>query len=165
MGRLMGRGRQDERGRIKTSAVPRGGRRQPRLRFGALRRGTQAFTLVEALVAMGVFAIGLAALMPLVVANVRANDSAAVRSRAVSLAQGQAEELRALEYEVLRTLAAAPPAPRVVEGIYTVELAFPVAPALAGDEDDLSRILVTIGWNLGARGAGEVSFLTAKARY
>ncbi|MEW6490064.1 MAG: prepilin-type N-terminal cleavage/methylation domain-containing protein [Thermodesulfobacteriota bacterium] len=152
-------------GRMMALAVPRGARRPSGLRLGALRRGTRAFTLVEALVAMAVFSVGLATLMPLVIANLRANDGAAVRSRAVSLAQGQAEELRALEYELLRTLAAAPPAPRVVGGIYTVELAFPVAPPLAGDEDDLTRILVSVGWDLGARGTGEVSFLTAKARY
>lgn len=127
------------------------------------RRG--GFTLVEALVAMGVFAVGLATLVPLVVATLRANDGAAVRSRAVSLAQGRTEELRSLEYDQVLGLAAAPPAPQTVEDIYTATVAFPGAPALAGDEDDLVRVLVTVGWDLGARGAGEVAFLTTRARY
>jgi type II secretory pathway pseudopilin PulG len=133
--------------------------------MGLSRSRRAGFTLVEALVAMGVFALGLATLMPLVIANLRANDGAAVRSRAVSLAQGRAEEIRSLEYDQVLGLAAAPPAPQTVEGIYTATVAFPGAPALAGDDDDLVRVLVTVGWDLGARGAGEVSFLTARARY
>jgi type II secretory pathway pseudopilin PulG len=120
---------------------------------------------VESLVAMGVVSVGLATLMPLVVANVRANDGAAVRSRAVSVAQGRAEELRTLEYAVLRHLVAAPPAPQTVDGIYTVELAFPPVPPLGGDDADLTRVLVTVRWDVGGRGSGKVSLVTAKARY
>lgn len=133
--------------------------------MGVSERRRRGFTLVEALVAMGVFAVGLATLMPLVIANLRANDGAAVRSRAVSLAQGRAEEIRTLEYDQVLGLAAAPPGPETVEGIYTATVAFPGAPALAGDEDDLVRVLVTVGWDLGGRGAGEVSLLTTRARY
>ncbi len=114
---------------------------------------------------MGIFSVGIAILMPLVIANVRTNDGAAVRSKAVSLAQSRSEELRTLEYAEIRALAAAPPAAQRVDGTYTVELDFPEVPSLDGDEDDLTRVLVRVRWDLGGRGAGAVFFLTARARY
>lgn len=120
------------------------------------------FTLVEALVAMAIFAVGLAALMPMVVANVRANSGAAVRSRAVALAQEKAEELRATAYDAVLALA---PGTETVEGTFTRQWDFPAVPALAGDANDLRRIAVMVDWDLGPRGAGSVTVVTTKARY
>ncbi len=122
----------------------------------------RGFTLVEALVAMAIFALGLAALMPMVVANVRANSGAAVRTRAVSLAQEKAEEIRAMAYDAVLGLA---PGNEAVETVFTRRWDFPAVPALVGDANDLRRIAVTVDWDLGPRGAGAVTVVTTKARY
>ncbi|MBE0618393.1 MAG: prepilin-type N-terminal cleavage/methylation domain-containing protein [Proteobacteria bacterium] len=127
---------------------------------GTTRR--RGFTLVEALVAMAIFAIGLAALMPLVIANVRANSGAAIRTRGVALAQEKAEEIRALPYD---TALAMTPGTETVEAIYTRAWSFPAVPPLAGDGNDLRRVAVTVNWNAGPRGSGSVTFVTTKARY
>ncbi len=125
-------------------------------------RPDRGFTLVEALVAMAVFALGLSALMPLAVTNVRANQGAGVRTQAVALAQEKVEHLRALSYEEVLALA---PGSETVDQVFTRAWSFPPAPLLAGDGTDFRRVLVTVGWDLGPRGVGSVSLLTSKARY
>jgi len=122
----------------------------------------RGFTLVEALVAMAIFAIGLAGLMPLVISNVRANDAAAVRTGAVAVAQEKAEEMRALPYDALLAMAAGT---ETVDTVYTRSWDFPATPALAGDGNDVRRVAVTVAWDLGPRGAGSVTLVTSKARY
>lgn len=126
-----------------------------------LPRG-RGFTLVEALVAMAVFALGLSALMPLAVTNVRANQGAGVRTQAVALAQQKLEHVRALAYDDVLALAAGT---ETVDGVFTRSWSFPPPPLLAGDGTDIRRVLVTVSWDLGPRGAGSVSLLTSKARY
>jgi len=120
------------------------------------------FTLVEALVAMAIFAIGLAGLMPMVIANVRSNSGAAVRSRAVALAQEKAEEIRATAYD---TVLATASGTETVDTVYTRRWDFPAFPALAGDGNDLRRVAISVDWDLGPRGAGSVTVVTTKARY
>ncbi|MDW7711409.1 MAG: prepilin-type N-terminal cleavage/methylation domain-containing protein [Deferrisomatales bacterium] len=132
--------------------------------LGRAPPGARGFTLVEALVAVAVFSVGLVSLAPLVVANVRANDEAAVRTRAVCVAQDRAEDLRGMDYPAVRSLAAAP-SPPANDGVYSVELAFPPVPAVEGDEDDLTRVRVTVRWEPARGGAREVSFVTTRARY
>jgi Tfp pilus assembly protein PilV len=117
---------------------------------------------VETLVAMGVFAIGISALMPLVVGTVRANESAAVRSRGVALAQAKIEDFRALPYDDVVNLAAGN---EVLPGGYTRRWEAIAAPAVAGDGNDLRRLLVTVSWNLPGRGAGSAALVASRARY
>lgn len=125
-------------------------------------RRTRGFTLVEVLVAVAIFALGLAALMPLVIANVRANDSAGVRTRAVALAQEKVEEIRAMTFDSVLALA---PGTETVDTVYTRSWDFPATPALAGDGNDLRRVAVSVAWSMGGRGSGSVTLVTTKARY
>ena len=125
-------------------------------------RRDEGLTLVELVVAVAVFGLGLAALMPMVVGTVRANDVAAVRSRAVALAQEKVEDFRALQYEEVLAVAAGA---ETLGGIYTRSWQPLAVPALAGDGNDLRRLAVTVSWNLPGRGAGGVTLLTARARY
>ncbi len=120
------------------------------------------YTLVELLIAAAVFAVGLAALMPLLVANVRSNDLASVRTRAVALAQEKVEELGTLPYDQWASLAAGT---ETVDGIFTRRWEPVPVPVLPGDGDDLGRILVTVSWNQPSRGSGSVSLVTSRARY
>ena len=137
-------------------------------RLGRMRSGNNrrqrlgGFTLVEALVAMAIFALGLAALMPLVIANVRANDSAGVRTRAVALAQEKVEEIRAMTFDGVLALVADT---ETVDTVYTRSWDFPATPVLVGDGNDLRRIAVSVAWDMGARGSGSVTLVTTKARY
>ncbi len=123
------------------------------------RRG---YTLVETLVALAVFAIGLAAILPMVVAGVRANDTAAVRTRAVALAQEKVEALRAMPFDEMVSRV---PGSETVDGVFRRTWAFVPTPALPGDAGDLRRVLVEVSWSLPGRGAGSVTLVTSKARY
>ncbi|GAB4280461.1 MAG: hypothetical protein Kow0092_36090 [Deferrisomatales bacterium] len=119
------------------------------------------FTLVEALISVAVFCLGMAALMPLAVSIVRANHAASVRTAAVALAQQKAEELRTVPYDDLAVLtpgsASSPP--------YTVTwTTIPVADP-GGDGGDLMRLRVAVGWDLGSRGAGSAELVVSRARY
>jgi general secretion pathway protein I len=125
----------------------------------------KGFTLVEALVALAVFAIGLTALVPMVVSQIRGNEDAAVRTEALAFAQERIEELRVLPYQ---NLAAEVPGNDTigVGGIYTREWAFIDAPpALAGDGNDLSRIRVTVKWQLPRGGERAITLVTSRASY
>lgn len=60
-----------------------------------MRRGTnQGLTIVEALVALGIFAIAMAALIPVFTSNARTNNRMELRSGAVSAAQFVLDDLR-----------------------------------------------------------------------
>ena len=123
---------------------------------GSLRRG---YTLVEALVALAVFALGMAAFLPMIVANVRANDTAAVRTQAVALAQEKVEAFRSMTFE---QVVAAGSGEETVEGVFTRRWTLsPVAP----DPDELVRVSVEVSWNLPGRGSGSVTLLTSKGKY
>ncbi len=123
------------------------------------RRG---YTLVETLVALAVFAIGLAAILPMIVASVRANDTAGVRTRAVALAQEKVEALRAMPFDELVSRV---PGSETVDGVFRRAWRFVPTPALPGDGGDLRRVLVEVSWSLPGRGAGNVTLVTSKARY
>lgn len=122
----------------------------------------RGYTLVEILVAIALFALGVAALLPLAVANLRAVDAAGVRTEALALAREKAEELRAVPFEELGS--AVPGADAPGAGL-TREWDFASAPTLPGDGSDLRRIVVRVAWDLPGRGAGEVVLPLARARY
>lgn len=124
------------------------------------RQGARAgVTLVETLVAMAVFAVGITTFAPLVVATVRANDAAGVRSRAVGLAQDKVEELRGVAFD---DLAAGSDTPSDGFARQWGPLA---VPALAGDARDLRRLFATVSWSLPGRGEGSVTLVLSRARY
>ena len=127
-------------------------------------RRNSGFTLVEALVALGVFAVGMAALMPLAVTNVRANANASVRTHALALAQEEIERFRATTFSDLPAVGATG-TPTVLDTVYTRQWSVVGVPTpLTGDGDDLRRIRVVVGWNL-PNSTGDVTLITAKTRY
>ena len=116
-------------------------------------------TLVETLVALAVFAIGVASFAPLIVSTVRANDAAAVRSQAVGFAQ---ERVEALRVEPFDALAAGSDVP--AQG-FDRRWGFLPPPSLAGDGGDLRRVFATVSWSLPGRGSGTVTLVVSRARY
>lgn len=142
------------------------------LRTGRTDCGSaDGFTLVEALVAVAVFGVGIASLMPMVVANVRANSAAAVRSQAVAVCQAKLEEFGAFTYdEVLayptsgsKTLNEA--GEEVTGGIFTYTWSIAAPPGPPEDQADMRRITAQVTWSLPSRPSGEVTFVTARTRY
>lgn len=102
------------------------------------RRGKQrGFSLIEALVAISMLAIGLSAVASLLIGQLRANALNATTLRAISLAEAEMENLRGMRYAdvVART---------TTEGNYTV--------ATQVQEDVPARfmksITVSVGWTL-----------------
>lgn len=132
-------------------------------------RRASGFTLVEALVAIAVFGIGVAALTPMIVSQVRANNAAAIRTRAVALAQEKLEVFRALPFDDDLS----DPNKDIVDlqddsesiDFYTREWVVEDAPGPPADSDDIKRITVRVSWDLPRRTTGEVTFVTARARY
>ncbi len=117
------------------------------------------YTLVEALVALAVFALGMSAFLPMIVANVRAGDAAAVRTRAVALAQEKIEAFRSMTFE---QVVAGGGGEETVDGMFTRRWSlYPVPP----DPDELVRVSVEVSWNLPGRGSGSVTLLTSKGKY
>ena len=57
-------------------------------------RGESAFSLIEIMIAVTIFAIALSGLMALLFTNVRANASATEASNAMAIAESYLEELR-----------------------------------------------------------------------
>ncbi len=109
--------------------------------------------------ALAVFALGMSAFLPMIVANVRANDTAAVRTRAVALAQEKLEAFRAMTFE---QVVAGGSGEETVEGIFTRRWTLsPVSP----DPDELIRVGVEVRWNLPGRGSGSVVLLASKGKY
>ena len=123
------------------------------------RRAQAGVTLVEALVAMAVFAVGITASAPLLVSMVRANDAAAVRGQAVGFAQEKAEELRTVPFDDLSP-GSDTPAPGFARQWRLLDV-----PALTGDGGDLKRVCATVSWDLPGRGAGSVTLALSRARY
>ena len=122
------------------------------------------FTLVEALVALCVFAVGMAALMPLAVTNVRANANASVRTHSLALAQQEIERFRATTFSDLPAVGATG-TPTVLDAVYTRQWSVVGVPTpLTGDGDDLRRVRVVVRWNL-PDSTGDVTLITAKTRY
>jgi type II secretory pathway pseudopilin PulG len=133
-------------------------------------RVSAGFTLVEALVAAAVFAVGVAALTPLVISQVRANDAASVRTRAVALAQEKLEEFRALPFDTGTSLKPdivhLADGEETVDGIYTRrwhKFDPPGAPPV--DAADLKRLTVSVQWDLPRRTTGSVTLVTSRSRY
>ena len=127
------------------------------------RDGNRGFTLIEALISLGIFAVGVAALMPLALTNVRANSNAAVRTHALALAQEEIERFRALTFSDLPAVGTGTPA--VLDDVYTRHWEVAAVPTpLTGDGDDLRRIRVVVRWDV-PTGSGNVTLTTAKTRY
>jgi type II secretory pathway pseudopilin PulG len=127
---------------------------------------------VEALVSIAIFAVGLASLMPLVVANVRANDAASVRSQAVAVCQAKIEEFRSLTYSEVQGYSPQNGTETVDDQggvigprIFTREWWIDVGPGPPADNEDLRRIKVEVRWDLPGRPEGSVALITARARY
>ena len=131
------------------------------------RHRSPGYTLIELLVAVAVFGVGIVALMPLVVSTVRANDAASVRTQAVAMAQEKIEELRALPYTDIYSNAGAlllAPGSDTPSPVHARSWQVLAAPALAGDGTDLARIVVTVAWNAPGRGSGSVTLTTSRSR-
>lgn len=129
-------------------------------------RTNDGFTLLEVLIAAAVFAVGLAALIPLVVNQTRGNEDAGARTEAVAFAQEKIEELRALPYAALTAGNDTSP-----DGVFTRQWVFLPVNLLAGDTDavtgdaDLSRVGVTVTWTPPRGGARSFTLITSRARY
>ncbi len=64
------------------------------------RRTDEGFTLVEIIVALGIFSIVLVALLPQLVTGIRATSTARIVSQAKGIVQGQLEQLRHLPFHI-----------------------------------------------------------------
>lgn len=117
-------------------------------------------SLVETLVAMAVFALGLLTLLPLCLTALRTNDTAAARMRALALAQAKLEDFRALSYPQIGGVGSGREA--LAQG-YVREWGLTDAPSLPGDGSDLRRLWVTVSW--GPTSASSVSLLASHSPY
>ncbi len=103
------------------------------------------FTLLEAIIAMSIFLIGILAVMKMQYGVVRNNTSGDVMTQASYMAQTKMEELKNLQdiTQILSTPAS------TTSGIFTTSW-FATNPVDGG-----SRLLtVTVSWNRGFRGQG-----------
>lgn len=126
------------------------------------------YTLVEVLVAAAVFALGVAALTPLIISQVRATDAAGARTQAVALAQAKLEGFRALPYddpdparEDVVGLAAGSEVLAPPNHLYTRSWRVTDAP----DTSEIKRIAVAVEWQLPGRPPGRVVLVTSRSRY
>jgi len=67
------------------------------------RSGASGFTLIETAVSLGVFALASAAVGSLLVSQIRMQTSNVTRTKAISLASKELEDLRALDYNSIPT--------------------------------------------------------------
>lgn len=133
-----------------------------------MRAQTKGMTLVEALVALAVFAVGMGALIPLVVATARANRAAATRTQALALCQHRLEGFRALPYGALASHSPA-------SGTELIDDAGAVGGAEAftrdwdirgmAGEPDLLRVTVSVRWRQPGIPDGAVTLVAARGRY
>jgi Tfp pilus assembly protein PilV len=64
-----------------------------------IRHGERGTTLLEAVVAAGLFGLAMAAMSPLLVTHIRMEGSNLTRTTAIGLAERELEDLRALNYD------------------------------------------------------------------
>jgi len=117
-------------------------------------RSESGFTLVEVLIALTIFAIGLLALAGMQVTALRGNSNAQVVTASTALAEGTMEWLQSLPandplFNVPVTDQAAPGSPFAIDGggsmvvTYTIETGFPDG-ATADYPEGVARLTVTV---------------------
>lgn len=104
------------------------------------RRGEAGLSLVEALVAIVIFAAAAAAASSMLTQAFVASDSANLRQHAVALAESTVEELRATPYDELAGFMATDS---------TVGTPFTITAAVTRDRPvaNMSEITATVRWN------------------
>ncbi len=124
-------------------------------------RSAKGASLVEALVAIAVFAAGVAGFAPLLVTSVRSGDASTARTRALALAQDKVAQLESTPYSDFPGAAFGS---EVLDGGFTRQWKPLAAPELAGETGDFQRILVTVRWARPGT-SSSVALLVSRGRY
>lgn len=122
---------------------------------------TAGATLVEVLVALGVFAVGVGAFLPLVATSTRVERGAEARTQALALARQKVDEILSLPYPAAAALGSGT---ETLGSGFTRQWAPLSSPCPPGEEGDLARHLITVRWELSGA-AGAVSLISARGRY
>jgi prepilin-type N-terminal cleavage/methylation domain-containing protein len=115
-------------------------------------------SLVEVLVALAVFAIGVGAFLPLLATSNRAGRAATARTEALARAKEKVDELQTLPFPAAASLGTGQ---EPLGGGLTREWT-PLPPP--ADGGDLARYLVTVRWNLSGT-SGAVALVGSRGRY
>jgi len=129
------------------------------------KQGTEGFTLVEVMIAISIFTIGILAIASMQISAINGNDSANNLTGATTWAQDRIEELLALPYA--NVVSGGP----INQGIYTISwtvntcpAAIPAAgncPAVNCIVPNTKLIIVTVAWQ--ERGTNKsICFTNAK---
>jgi type II secretory pathway pseudopilin PulG len=113
-------------------------------------------TLVEIMVAMILLAIALAWLAPMMVVSMRSNRLGADLTRAATLAQDKFEEFKNKSHNYLLSHPSGQDTVGTLIRSWTIEE--------DPGQDDLLRIVLTLGWMDQEGGDHQVSFTTLQAR-
>jgi hypothetical protein len=117
--------------------------------------------LIEVLVALAVFGVGVSAFLPALVASGRAGDAASARTQALALAQEKASEILVLPFSSAASLGSGSEA---LSSGYERSWEPLAAFAPPGDEGHVKRFLVKVRWTR-PYGSGEVRLVASRGRY
>lgn len=106
---------------------------------GGANRGDRGFMLVEAIAAIGLLALAMAAVGTLLVNQIRFGVSNATGTTAIALAEQEFEELRGIEYEDIASRS------RTVSGSTTYTVTTSVQANLPGP--NMKSITVEVAWS------------------
>jgi general secretion pathway protein I len=121
-----------------------------------MRRRSGA-SLVEVLVALGVFALGIGAFLPLLTTAIQAGRAATARTEALARAKEKVDEIQTLPFSSAASLGAGnEPLGRGFIREWN--------PIPTPGEEELARYLVTVRWNLSGT-SGTVALVTSRGRY
>ncbi|MBI5443262.1 MAG: prepilin-type N-terminal cleavage/methylation domain-containing protein [Deltaproteobacteria bacterium] len=118
-------------------------------------------SLIEVLVALAVFAVGMGAFLPLLTASARAGHGATARSQAVARAKEKVDEIATLPFAHAASLGSGG---EDLGGGFSLQWTPLSAPTLPGEEGDLARHLITVRWDLSGS-SGSVELVSARGRY
>jgi len=104
------------------------------------KNATAGFTLIEVMIALFVFAIGILATVSMQISSLHGNSIARSNTDAAAIASSVVEELRTLPFEDLRLSAQAHPLPNI--GHHTVSYTIQDNAII----DNSKSIRVTVGW-------------------
>ena len=98
--------------------------------------------MIEVLISMAIFAIGLLAIAGLVAATAKNNTTANTLTQATMLARAQVEYLKTLSLNQLAVACPADMEPQIVDRIYSRKCAI----SAPGDTGTIRTIEVTVAW-------------------